>query len=117
MGITRVRLHAVAFPETEAVHRDTMWCVQGLQHDLCSQGVGLENAIESFRRVLTGQVVVDRAHKRRPVVYIAPAPKAYWTAYRRGKHNRAFKLAIEGVLFDVRIHENHKFVPYNSTAD
>ena len=60
-------------------------CAQVLEYDLAVQAKSLSSAYRQLRRMLEGHIAVRLAHDKQPFVDLRPAPRKYWTKFRRSR--------------------------------
>ncbi len=75
------KLTIVLFKEGTA--EGTAWVAQCLEHDIAAQGDTIDEALDAFEAVLTGQIIADHEAGREPLSGIAPAPDYYFEHFRR----------------------------------
>ena len=71
------RLTVVVFPEG-----NRWWIARSLERDIAAAGPTPEAALDSIVKIAQAHVVFDQRHGREPLSAFAPAPRAYWKAFR-----------------------------------
>lgn len=60
-------------------------CAQVLEYDLAVQAKSLPSVYRQLHRMLQGHIAVRLAHGKQPFQDLRPAPRKYWTMFRRSK--------------------------------
>jgi len=78
------------------LHEGNCWVAQALEVEIAAQGRSPEVARKAFLQALSAQMRMDRAHGRRPLQGIPPAPDEYWDVFfKRGRNLE--QMIVEGV--------------------